>query len=150
MIRNQGGCHCGKVRFTTEYDPLLVGQCHCARCRRLFGTVAVSAMFGKDEVEITGETVEYTFNGGSGMPVHLHSCPTCSTRVYGEPEAFNGVIGIVLGAFDNSLEFEPKGEIFTNYKMKWLRDSGCIRESFEEAAVMERMQAMMENLDQRT
>ena len=86
-------------------------------------------------------------------PKHLgqmHSCPTCSTRVYGEPEAFNGVIGIVLGAFDNSLEFEPKGEIFTNYKMKWLRDSGCIQESFEEAAVMERMQAMMENLDQRT
>jgi len=80
----------------------------------------------------------------------MHSCTTCSTRVHSEPEESNGIITIVLGAFDNSLEFEPKGEIFTNYKMKWLRDSSCIQEPFEEAAVMERMQALMENLDQRT
>ena len=40
------------------------------------------------------------------------------TRVHSEPEESNGIITIVLGAFDNSLEFEPKGEIFTNYKMK--------------------------------
>lgn len=86
-------------------------------------------------------------------PKHLgqmHSCTTCSTRVHSEPEESNGTITIVLGAFDNSLECEPKGEIFTNYKMKWLRDSGCIRESFEEAAVMKHEQAMMENLDQLT
>ena len=86
-------------------------------------------------------------------PKHLgqmHSCTICSTRVHSEPEESNGTITIVLGAFDNSLECEPKGEIFTNYKMKWLRDSGCIRESFEEAAVMKHEQAMMENLDQLT
>jgi hypothetical protein len=149
MIKHQGGCHCGKVRFTTEYDPLLVGQCNCTRCRRLFGTMAVGAMFGENELEISGETYEYTFNGGSGMPVHLHSCSTCGTRIYSKPEAFGGMISVLLGAFDNSLEFEPKGEIFTKYKMRWLRDNGCIQESFEEAAVLERMQALMENLDQR-
>ena len=26
MIKHQGGCHCGKVRFTTEYDPMLVSH----------------------------------------------------------------------------------------------------------------------------
>ena len=61
----------------------------------------------------------------------------------------DAVMGIVLGAFDDSLQFEPKSEIFTNYKMKWLRDYGCIKESFEEAAVIERIQLLMENLDQR-
>ena len=149
MIKHQGGCHCGKVRFTTEYDPLLVGQCNCTRCRRLYGTMSVGAMFGENELEVSGETYEYTFNGGSGMPVHLHSCSTCGTRIYAEPEAFGGMMYVLLGSFDNSLEFEPKGEIFTKYKMRWLRDNGCIQESFEEAAVLERMQALMENLDQR-
>lgn len=149
MIKHQGGCHCGKVRFTTEYDPLLVGQCNCTRCRRLYGTMSVGAMFGENELEVSGETYEYTFNGGSGMPVHLHSCSTCGTRIYAEPEAFGGMMYVLLGSFDNSLEFEPKGEIFTKYKMRWLRDNGCIQESFEEAAVVERMQALMENLDQR-
>ena len=45
-------------------------------------------------------------------------------------------------------KFEPKGEIFTNYKLKWL-NYNSIKESFEEAAVMERIQLLMENLDQR-
>ena len=149
MIKHQGGCHCGQIQFTTEYDPLLVGQCNCTRCRRLYGTMSVGAMFGENELEVSGETYEYTFNGGSGMPVHLHSCSTCGTRIYAEPEAFGGMVYVLLGSFDNSLEFEPKGEIFTKYKMRWLRDNGCIQESFEEAAVLERMQALMENLDQR-
>ena len=28
MIKHQGGCHCGQVRFQTEFDPLLVYQCN--------------------------------------------------------------------------------------------------------------------------
>jgi len=41
MIKHQGGCHCGKVRFQTEADPWMVFQCNCMRCRRLLGTVGV-------------------------------------------------------------------------------------------------------------
>ena len=44
---------------------------------------------------------------------------------------------------------EPNMEIFTNYKVTWIRDNGCLKESFEESAVIERIGAMMENLDQR-
>ena len=149
MVKHQGGCHCGQIRFTTEYDPIIVAQCNCMRCRKLMGTVNVGAMYGTQEIEVTGTTKEYIFNGGSGMPVHLHFCPECGTRLYGEPEAFEGFILVALGAYDDSLQFEPKAEVFTNYKMKWIRDSGCIKESFEEGAVAERMQMMMENMEQR-
>ena len=51
MIKHQGGCHCGKVRFTTEYDPLMVTQCNCTRCRRLMGALNVIVVFGKEEIE---------------------------------------------------------------------------------------------------
>ncbi len=149
MIKHQGGCHCGQIRFTTEYDPIMVAQCNCSRCRRLFGAVGVSTIFGSNEVEITGTPKKYTFNGGSSMPVHLYFCSECGTRLYAVPEVMEGFMGVILGAFDDSVQFEPRAEIFTNYKMKWLRDNGCIKESFEEAAVMERLQALMENLDQR-
>jgi hypothetical protein len=40
-------------------------------------------------------------------------------------------------------------EIFTDKKLKWLKDNGCIKNSFEEAATEERIQAMMENMEQR-
>ena len=56
---------------------------------------------------------------------------------------------IPLGTFDDSLQFKPNMEIFTNYKVTWTRDNGCLKESFEESAVIERIGAMMENLDQR-
>ena len=149
MIKHQGGCHCGKVRFTTDYDPLLVIQCNCNRCQRLMGTLNVFAVFGKEEIEFAGKTTKYTYKGGSGMDAHVYSCPVCCTRVYGEAEAFDGMISVVLGAFDDSLALEPKSEIFTNYKMKWIQDNGCVQESFEEAAIVERLSSLMQNLDQR-
>ena len=149
MIKHQGGCHCGNVRFKTEYDPLLVYQCNCSRCRRLTGTLNVGTILGTTEVEFTGITKEYITPGGSGMPLHLFFCPECGTRVYGEAEAVEGFRLIPIGAYDDSLQFEPKFEMFNNYKMKWIRNNGCVQESYEEAAVIERIQKLMENLDQR-
>ena len=40
-------------------------------------------------------------------------------------------------------------EIFRDHGLDWLTNDGFIRESFGEAAVMERLMALMENLDQR-
>ena len=124
---------------------MMIFQCNCTRCRRMSGTVSVGAMYANSEVKITGTPKKYTCNGGSGMLVHNHFCPECGARVYTMPEA----MGITLGAFDDSLQFEPRAEIFANYKMKWLNDNGCIKESFEEGAVAERIQLLMENLEQR-
>ena len=81
--------------------------------------------------------------------VHYFSCANCATRVYITPEFLDGFQLIPLGTFDDSLQFKPNMEIFTNYKVTWTRDNGCLKESFEESAVIERIGAMMENLDQR-
>ena len=56
---------------------------------------------------------------------------------------------MVLGAFDDTHAFKPKGEIYTNYKLNWLKDDGCIQESFEEAAVEERLMALLTGLEDR-
>ncbi|MDG2196618.1 MAG: GFA family protein [SAR324 cluster bacterium] len=92
---------------------------------------------------------EFVTPGGSGLPVHYFSCANCATRIFVRPEFLDGFQLIPLGTFDDSLQFEPKIEIFTNYKVTWIRDNGCLKESFEESAVIERIGAMMENLDQR-
>ena len=44
---------------------------------------------------------------------------------------------------------EPDIEIFTNEKLPWLSDNGCISESFEEAAVMERIEKVLLSLSDR-
>ena len=149
MIKHQGGCHCGNIRFTTEYDPLLVAQCNCSRCRRIFGVLSCSPLFGETELIVTGSPKVYKCKGGSGMDVWINFCPDCGCRVFSKFEAFEGFMGIPIGAFDDPHQFSPSNEIFTNYKLKWVKSDECIKESFEEAAVMERLQALMENMDQR-
>ena len=149
MIKHQGGCHCSKVRFITEYDPMLVNQCNCNRCRKLFGTVNVFTVFATDDIEIEGSTKVYDFMGVSGMPMHLHFCSNCATRTHGFVDAIEGFILLPIGVFDDSRQFKPKMEIFRDHGLDWLTNDGFIRESFGEAAVMERLMALMENLDQR-
>ena len=149
MIKHQGGCHCGAIRFSTEYDPMLVMQCNCISCRKISGSMTVSACFAEDEIEMTGKCKEYTYSGGSGMPFHRGFCENCGQYVYGKPTAFEGFIVMTLGSFDDPNQFEPKMEIHTINKLKWLKDDGCVKDSFEEGATVERMEAMMENLEQR-
>lgn len=91
---------------------------------------------------------EFITPGGSGLPVHYSSCTNCATRVNITPEFLDGFQLIPLSS-DDSLRFESKMEIFTNYKIAWIRDNGCLKESFEESAVIQRIDAMMEKLDQR-
>ena len=88
------------------------------------GTVSVFTVYGKAELEINGPVHEFVTPGGSGLPVHYFSCANCATRVYITPEFLDGFQLITLGTFDDSLQFEPKMEIFTNYKVTWIRDNG--------------------------
>ena len=115
----------------------------------MVGNVSVFTVYGKVELEINGHTHEFITPGGSGLPVHYFSCANCATRVYITPEFLDGFQLIPLETSDDSLQFEQKMEIFTNYKVTWICDNGCLKESFEESAVIERIGAMMENLDQR-
>ena len=87
--------------------------------------------------------------GGSGMPMHFHFCSKCATVAHGFADAIEGFILLPIGVFDDSHQFKPKMEIFRNHGLDWLTNDGSIQESFGEAAVMERLMALMENLDQR-
>ena len=149
MIKHTGGCHCGKVTFSTEFDPLVVFQCNCKRCRKLFGTVAVFVAFGsKDEVQFNGEMSEYAAPAESGSLARTFFCSDCGTKIYGTADAFEG-FGVMLGAFDDPHQFEPKLENYIEHKLPWLKDSGCIKESVEGLAAIETIEAMMENVEQR-
>ena len=51
MIKHQGGCYCGQVRFTTEFDPMLVMNCHCRTCKKISGANLSSfAAFYESEI----------------------------------------------------------------------------------------------------
>ena len=75
MIKHQGGCHCGNIKFSTEYDPMLVMACHCRTCIQMFGVgTGITAMYGEDDVNFEGELKRYPVRGGSGNQLHYEFC----------------------------------------------------------------------------
>lgn len=68
-----GGCLCGAVRFSVHGEPVVVGTCHCADCRKATGAAFVSyADWPRAAFSSTGEA--RAFNGRS-------FCPTGGSRV---------------------------------------------------------------------
>ena len=131
MIKHRGGCHCGKVRFQAETDPITVHLCHCVRCQKLQGTVTIYVVFN-EIVEFSGQLSEYVTTGSSGLPVRYFFCPNCGTNISASQDAYKGDgVAIILSAFDDPHQFEPEWESFCELKPKWLRDSGCIKKSFD-------------------
>ena len=52
MIKHTGGCYCKNITHSTEYDPMLVFNCHCLTCKKLTGaSMATVVVFYESEVE---------------------------------------------------------------------------------------------------
>src|SRR5215813_9165277 len=37
VMRLEGGCYCGEVRYVAEGDPMMQAQCHCRECQYISG-----------------------------------------------------------------------------------------------------------------
>ena len=47
MTEHNGGCHCGKVKFTAK-DPIISVACNCQRCRKLSGSLHLGVIFSEE------------------------------------------------------------------------------------------------------
>ena len=150
MIKHQGGCHCGNIRYTTTYDPMMVIACHCTTCTKISGVgMTVFSVFGEGEVDFEGEIKTFPYRGESGNCVHQGFCSNCGNNIVGHPAILSGMMYVPLGSFDNPLAFQPKIELWSKTKPSWFNGEGCIVESFEDNGTIERIQMLMENMDQR-
>ena len=148
-MKKIGSCHCGSIEIRSNYAPMLINQCNCTSCRKLYSVLSVTGIFSQEEIEVSGDLKKYTYNGGSGGDIELFFCPNCSTKAYYSVEVIEGLAIIPIGTLDDSTKHEPDIEIFTNSKLNWLSDNGCISERFEEAAVMERIEKVILSLSER-
>ena len=148
-MKYTGACHCGQVKFETDLSPMIVFQCNCASCRRFTGIMGVRALYSMDEVEWSGAVGEYVYQGGSGGNIYTQSCPNCHTNAYATLDYIEGMTSIALGMFDDPHPLMPKLEIWTNSKLGWLQDDGCILNSVPDMGVQERLMGLLESLENR-
>ena len=95
--------------------------------------MSVTGIFSQEEIEVSDELNKLTYNGGSGGDIELFFCPNRSTKAYYSVEVIEGLAIITIGTLDDSTQHEPEIEIFTNSKLDWLSDNGCILRPCDEA-----------------
>ena len=122
-----GSCACGAITFSFEYDPMLQFQCHCSNCHKIFGSSINALAMPEHELEIKGDMEVHTVIGGSGNEMSQ----TCLTF-----------------SFDQ-LEFKPTMELWSGNRPSWMAKATSIIESFDDNGTVERIEGLLENLDQR-
>ena len=108
-----GGCLCGAVRYTVRGEPVHVGRCHCADCRKESGSAfTVYAQWPVEAFEIVGEISSYH---GRGF------CGRCGSRLLNPPGPDDRLIEIRVGSLDDApFELTPEAEIWIKRRESWL------------------------------
>lgn len=105
-----GQCLCGRVHYQVRDEPLRVGLCHCADCRKESGSVFTAfAVWPRRSFSSTGDVS--VFKGRS-------FCPACGSRLFNltDEEA-----EIRIGSLDEPpTTLRPTYEIWTKRREHWL------------------------------
>jgi hypothetical protein len=109
-MRRAGGCLCGAVRYTVDGEPVHVGRCHCADCRKLSGSAfTIYAQWPREAFQIDGELARFRDD---------RFCPTCGSLI-GIIE--DDGVELHLGSLDDApFELVPEAEIWIKRREPWL------------------------------
>ncbi|MBK6806606.1 MAG: GFA family protein [Betaproteobacteria bacterium] len=106
-----GRCQCGKVRVSVRGEPMRIGICHCANCRKESGSAfTFYAVWPARAFERVGETSE--FNG-------QHFCSRCGSRLFSIDDREAEIKLGILSEAPTSLV--PSYELWTKRREPWLR-----------------------------
>jgi hypothetical protein len=108
-----GGCLCGDVRYRVRGEPVHVGRCHCADCRKESGSAfSVYGQWPIDAFELSGEISSYE---GRGF------CARCGSRLLNPPDPGDSLIEIRIGTLDDApFGLEPEAENWVNRREVWI------------------------------
>jgi hypothetical protein len=111
-VVRSGGCLCGSVRYTVRGEPMHVGRCHCADCRKESGsTYTIYGQWPPEAFESSGEFS--TYEGRS-------FCPLCGSSLFTlYPEGAE----IRLGSLDAApFELRPEAEVWIKRREPWMHE----------------------------
>lgn len=134
MMKIDGQCHCGNLRYEAEIDPTDVVICHCSDCQVLSGSafaVTVPARPGSFRI-LAGEQSIYLKTAASGNKREQGFCPNCGTRIYSRPaEDRTGKYGLRVGTINQRRTLVPREQIWTRSAHAWIDGIALIEPKFE-------------------
>ena len=122
MAKIEGGCLCGKIRYSGEADPLAAVVCNCTSCQKQTGSAySVNLVMPKGSLDIQGEMAVYTHTGDSGQPLYRNFCGNCGSSVTSELSVMDTVVILKAGSLDDTSWVKPTTEIYCDSAQEWTR-----------------------------
>ena len=117
MTGLQGGCRCGRVRYSVDGTPFHMTLCHCRDCRQATGAPAV-AWFSlrPDELRWTGRPPKFF---ASSPGVIRSFCPECGTPLTYRNQALDE-IDVTTCSLDDPERLPPRDHSDTASQLSWL------------------------------
>ncbi len=120
MTPRDGGCRCGRVRFTVTAPPLATMVCHCRGCQRLTASAfSLSVAVPSSAFTVTkGEPVP----GGLQEGALKHSyCPHCKSWMFTRFEGMEHFVNLRSTLLDEPGDWTtPFVETFASEKLPWV------------------------------
>lgn len=120
MKTRKAQCSCGKVTVTAQGEPIRISVCHCYACQLRTGSIfGVHARFHPNDVDVVGDTKQYTRTGDDGGKVHFFFCPDCGATVLYKLEQDPDTLVIPVGAFADSDFPKPTVSVYQDQQHSW-------------------------------
>ena len=112
-MKIEGGCLCGKVRYSADVEPTFVGVCHCKNCQKGTGSAfSVVVALPTPALTVQGTLQTFTGRGDSGKATYRRFCPACGSALIDEAEIMRNITMILAGTLDDASWVNPASEIF--------------------------------------
>ncbi|MCX2979895.1 GFA family protein [Halieaceae bacterium IMCC14734] len=114
----QGGCLCGKVRYTYHGDICEIAICHCSQCRQAQGgAFATNSPIDADKLEISGK--EFIRELESNENKVRAFCSNCGSPLYSARKDLPHIKRLRIGSVETPFICENKYHIFSASKASW-------------------------------
>ncbi|HGM5582385.1 TPA: GFA family protein [Pseudomonas putida] len=114
----EGGCHCGALRYRLEGDLTDVAHCHCSICRRVSGGLVVTwlTLPRKAFQWMAGEPKRYV----APASCTRYFCGDCGAHVALETTHSPSSIDVTVATLDRPEQVRANRHIWTGSRLPWL------------------------------
>ena len=133
-MKIEGGCLCGKVRYSGEAEPIFAGRVPLHELPKGVGSafnVVVARAKARDKRPGPAEDVHG--RGDTGKATYRRFCPDCASPIIDEAEIMPDVIMIPAGTLDDPSWVKPTMQIYCDSAQPWVKLEGDIEELPEDA-----------------
>ena len=117
MMRHDGGCLCGNLRFRVNTAALDSGYCHCRMCQQNSGAPVVAWT--------TFPIVSFSWIGAepgtyaSSLHAQRHFCTKCGSYLVFTSKESPAEVSVNTASFDDPGAFPPRKHIYAQSRIPW-------------------------------